>query len=521
MEEVKGMDRRNFLKGVGAAALTAGFIGTGGARALAGTQGPPKWAHSRQNILPQTLQPFPTIKGWRGTEGFWEKVRHTFVLSDDYIHMNTGTTGSQPLFSLINLAVYNVYKSMDPRDWQTNLNNDFPDLFPVDNGILGVSAFTPRQTAVAAQYNANPDEIVLSYNTTDACNLVFAGTPWNPGDRIITTHWEHPALEGPIAWAHDYHGVDVQLVELPSNFTSSITVPYVLSLFETQLSQPLPAGAKQYIAFSEIFYKNGLRMPVQQLCQLAKSYGAYSIVDTAHGWGQLPIDCHGYGADFIAGAGHKWLCGGPGTGIFYVRNSGDNLPPFAMGNFMLYANGDLPNKTSANYNTRNWAFGGPNLYVQIRGENNTPGLYAMTDTAAYWNYLGVQDIYHRGVALGNYLKAKIASHWGPNALWVQKNDDPAFATAMTSFNPFAGKDDSSQFDTLNTAMNSVLDTLAGGDPKIYLRTTTWHDRAADPADNRVGFRVSTHGVYNNYDQIDYMFERLVAAVNATGLPQLS
>ena len=42
----------------------------------------------------------------------------------------------------------------------------------------------------------------------------------------------------------------------------------------------------------------------------------------------LPIDCHDYGLDFIAGAGHKWLCGGPGTGIFYVRTSGDNLPPF-------------------------------------------------------------------------------------------------------------------------------------------------------------------------------------------------
>ena len=63
-----------------------------------------------------------------------------------------------------------------------------------------------------------------------------------------------------------------------------------------------------------------------------------------------------------------------------------------------------------------------------------------------------------------------------------------------------------------------MNTLAGEDPKIYLRTTTWHDLKTDAADNRVGFRVSTHGVYNNYDQIDYMFDRLVAAVNATGLP---
>ena len=510
MAKGQGIDRRDFLKGVATAAVAAGLWGPSEV-AQACSNKPPN--------LPTTLQPHPEIHGYPGSERYWRKVRQTFTLPDDYLHFNTGTTGSQPLFSLINLVVYNLYKSMDPKDWEANLHNDFPDLFSVAPGILGNSALSSRQTAVAAQYGANPDEIVLSYNTTDACNLIFAGTPWNPGDRIITTNWEHPALEGPMAWARDYRGVEIRFVDLPSNFTADKTVDYVLGLFEAELSQA-PAGIKQYLAFSEIFYKNGLRMPVKELCALARSYGAYSIVDTAHGWGMLPINCHDYGADFIAGAGHKWLCGGPGTGICYMRTSGDDLPPFAMGNFFLYGNGDLFTAPSPNYNTRNWAFGGPNLYVQLRGETNTPALYAMTDSAAYFNYLGVQDIYNRGVSLGNYLKAKIAAQWGPDALWVQMNPDPRFATALTSFNPFAGKNDPDQFAAMNTAMNSVLQTLAGGDPKIYIRTTTWHDRHTDTSDNRIGFRVSSHGVYNSYQEIDYLFQRLVAAVNATGLPLL-
>jgi selenocysteine lyase/cysteine desulfurase len=514
MEQV-GIARRDFLKGIAAAALTAGFISPSEAKAFMDRPG----KGCGQNILPQTLQPHPVIKEDVGTEQFWAKVRQTFVLPDDYIHMNTGTTGSQPLFSLVNLGVYNLYKCMDPRDWETNLNADYPKLFPVSTSILGTSGLASRQAAVAAQYGANDDEIVLSYNTTDACNLIFAGTPWNPGDRIISTSWEHPALEGPIAWAHDYHGVDVELVGLPSNFTPDITVADILALFENKLKKHMGSKKKQYLAFSEIFYKNGLRMPVAELCALARSYGAYSIVDSAHGWGQLPIDCHAYGADFIAGAGHKWLCGGPGTGIFYVRNSGDKLPPFAMGDFFLYANGDLPNKTSPNFNVRPWTLGGPSLYVQLRGEANTPALYAMSDSAAYFGSLGVRNIYSRGVALGKYLKKKIVHQWGPNALWVNPGDH-SFFTALTSFNPFAGKDDSSQYDTLNTAMTGILNTLAAEDPKIYLRTTQWHDKPDDAADNRVGFRVSTHGVYNNYQQIDYMFHRLVKAVNDTSIPQL-
>ncbi|MFZ5450999.1 MAG: aminotransferase class V-fold PLP-dependent enzyme [Thermodesulfobacteriota bacterium] len=507
MEKAKGLCRRDFLKGVAAAAMTAGMIGPSEAANFVKHSK----CHQMPPILPHTLQPHPEIRAFKGTERYWAKVRQTFVLPHNYIHFNTGTTGSQPLFSLINLGVYNLYKSMDPKDWQKNLNEDFPDLFPFVNS----SALTARQKAVADQYGASQEEIVLSYNTTDACNLIFAGTPWKPGDRIITTHWEHPALAGPIAWARDYRGVEVKIVGLPSNFTASTTVADVQELFETELRQGLGAGNKQYVAFSEIFYKNGVRMPVQEICQLARSYGAYSIIDTAHGWGMLPIDCHAYGADFIAGAGHKWLCGGPGTGILYVRNSGTDLPPFAQGNFYSY--GNLFTIPSLRYDNRDWS---PASAMQGRGETNTPALYAMTDSAAYFNYLGVEDIYNRGVALGNYLKAKIEATWGANALWVQRNPNPVFATALTAFNPFVGKDDTSQYSDLRTAMNNVVSTLAGEDPKIYIRTVTWRDQPTDSADNRIGFRVSSHGVYNNFQEIDYLFYRLRLAVNATGLPQL-
>jgi selenocysteine lyase/cysteine desulfurase len=506
MQNAKGLGRRGFVKGVGMAALAVGFFDIKETKVFMDSPGVPH----HPDMLSTELQAPPRIKGNPGSDGYWDHVRKAFPLPDNYIHMNTGTTGSQPLFSLSNLGVYNLYKSMDPRDWEKNLNARFPDLFPTT-----ASAIAARQAAIAAMYGANDDEIVLSYCTTDACNLIFAGTPWNTGDRIITTHWEHPATAGPTAWARDYHGVEVRIVELPTNFTSSITKADVLGLFEAELNRALGAGNKQYLVVSEIFYKNGLRLPIKELTTLARSYGAYTIIDTAHGWGQIPINCHDYGADFICGAGHKWLCGGPGTGIFYIRNSGSDLPPFSLGNFSSY--GDLFVVPSARYDNRNWSPAGA---MQGRGETNTPALYAMTDSASFFNAVGLANIYARSVAMGDHLKQKIAAQWGPRALWVQKNPDPAFATALTSFNPFAGRDKASQFSAMNAAMQSVLNTLAAEDPRIYIRTVTWHDRASDSADNRIGFRVSTHAMYNNFEQVHYMFERLVAAVNATGLPQL-
>ncbi len=379
------------------------------------------------------------------------------------------------------------------------------------------SATGARQAAVAAVYGANADEIVLSYNTTDACNLIFAGTPWQPGDRIVTTSFEHPALAGPIAWARDYHGVEVVIVDIPSNFTADMTVDEVLGWFEPVLAAPLGAGNKQYLAISEIFYKNGLRMPIPELCALARAYGAFSIIDSAHGWGMLPIDCHDYGADFIAGAGHKWLCGGPGTGILYVRNSdavANPLPPFAMGNFFMY--GNLFADPSSWSESRAW---NPSVYMQFRGESNTPAVYAMTDALSFFDQIGVQAIFERGVALGNHLKGLIEGQWGRNALWVQENPDARFATALTCFNPFAAKDDTASFAAMSSAISKILSDLAGETPKVYIRSVTWRSSQRAPADDRIGFRISTHGVYNGYEEVDYVFARLVEHVARSGLTQ--
>jgi isopenicillin-N epimerase len=226
----------------------------------------------------------------------------------------------------------------------------------------------------------------------------------------------------------------------------------------------------------------------------------------------LPIDLQAYGADFVSGAGHKWLCGGPGTGILYVRNTGSDLPPFELGNFFLYAflsPGAIANRQ---YD--------PSTWIQSRGENNRPALYAMTDALAFFEQIGLDAIYQRGVELGNYLKAKIDAQW-PGSLWVDARPPYSpFATALTSFNPFVGRDDSASYAGLRTAIGNVGNALAAEDPKVYIRFVTWKSSLAASGDDRVGFRISTHGVYNSYDEVDHVFDRLVYQVQQTGLPTL-
>lgn len=492
-------NRRNFMKGAAGGVVAAGALGGGVA-----LTGAPAQAQSGAAPITQDMRVMapPTIGAEPGSDAFWEEVRAAFPL-ENYIHMNTGTTGSMPMFVQNNLAVYNHYKSRDPLDWMKNLAADFPS---------SPATIDAHAAAIAAMYGANEDEIVLSYNTSDGCSIVIGGTPWKAGDRIVTTNLEHSGMLNPIRWARDTHGVEVEVVVIPSNFDDTMTVADVVALFEPALSKPLGEGNKQYLAYSEIPYKNGVRLPVKALTQLARDNGAYTILDSAHAWGMLPVNCHDYGVDFIAGAGHKWLCGGPGTGILYVRNSGDNLPPFVSGNFRQYNESQQGN--------RDWS---PST-MQARGEYNRPALYAMADAAAFFNNVGLQAIYDRGVMLSNHLKDRVADKWGKQALWVQKNAEPEFATFLTAFNPLVTKDDPAQFDAMLAGMNEIRDKLSShSDPKIYIRTITWQEQptiAAGVKDTAVGFRVSTHPVYNSVADVDTMFDALVAALDESGLQQI-
>jgi hypothetical protein len=73
---------------------------------------------------------------------------------------------------------------------------------------------------------------------------------------------------------------------------------------------------------------------------------------------------------------------------------------------------------------------------------------------------------------------------------------------------------------MHAAISAVNNALASETPKIYIRSVTWRSGSAASADDRVGFRMSTHGVYNNYDEIDEVFDRLAYHVHQSSLAQL-
>jgi selenocysteine lyase/cysteine desulfurase len=70
---------------------------------------------------------------------------------------------------------------------------------------------------------------------------------------------------------------------------------------------------------THMLHSTGRVLPVERLCELARSHGLQTIVDAAQSFAQRPLSFRAIGCDYLAASLHKWLCAPFGTGMLIVR----------------------------------------------------------------------------------------------------------------------------------------------------------------------------------------------------------
>ncbi len=161
---------------------------------------------------------------------------------------------------------------------------------------------------LAAQIGAIPAEITLTRNATDGANLVAAGIEWRDGDEVIISDQEHPALLFP--WTYQAQLGRIQLRTFRVEFDPSET----LANLRGQINE-----RTRVVAVNHITSPFGIRLPVKEICDVARDAGALSLVDGAQSFGKIKIAMDEMGCDFYTGNCHKWLGGPNGTGFLCSR----------------------------------------------------------------------------------------------------------------------------------------------------------------------------------------------------------
>lgn len=229
-------------------------------------------------------------------------IRNEFHLSPEITHLNHGAFGAcpKPIFE-------------DYQKWQLELERNTVNFF-VKQGpeLLGRS-----RAALGNFIGCNEDDVVFTMNPSYALNIVIKGLGLKAGDEILSSNLEYGAMDR--TWNYYCDKVGAKYVQ------QKISLPVVS---KQQIIDEFFAGITdntRAIFISHITSTTALRLPVEEICSIAKSKGLLTIVDGAHVPGHIPLDLNTLDADIYTGACHKWLLTPKGCSFLYVKKE---LQPF-------------------------------------------------------------------------------------------------------------------------------------------------------------------------------------------------
>lgn len=229
-------------------------------------------------------------------EDFWAAIRREFTIDRNQIYLNSGTASPAPRPVQTALAQYLTIQHMSPSLY-------------VEQFLQPEREMVRRRLAGAL--GADPEEVAVTRNTTEAIEAVIFGLPLERGDEVLTTTQDYSSLLTSWRQRGRRDGIVLNAVRVPTPPTSQD------SLFNAIWDAVTPRTRVLHI--SHVTYTTGQIMPVARLCAAARARNILSIVDGAHGFQHFPYRIADLGCDYYGTSLHKWTMAPLGTGMLWMR----------------------------------------------------------------------------------------------------------------------------------------------------------------------------------------------------------
>jgi isopenicillin-N epimerase len=229
-------------------------------------------------------------------------LRSQFLLNPEITYLNFGSFGAcpKPIFE-------------DYQKWQLELETE-PVQFITVNSL---NYLKQSREALGAYIGCHADDIVFTPNPSYAFNIIAKSLVLKPGDEILSTNLEYGAMDKTWNYYCGKAGATYvrQEIELPVKSKEAIIEQFWKGYTEKTKA----------IFISEITSSTGLKLPVKEICEMAKQKGLLTIVDGAHTPGHIPLNLAELKADIYTGACHKWMLAPKGCSFLYVKKEFQNL----------------------------------------------------------------------------------------------------------------------------------------------------------------------------------------------------
>jgi cysteine desulfurase family protein len=201
----------------------------------------------------------------------------------------------------------NVYRFMDQfyRTQGVNPGRSGYDL-AIEAGSL-LANLRQRLTKFFGGDEDAPERLILSYNVTDALNLIIPGL-LSAGDHVITTNLEHNSVIRPVNHMVRDHGCEATY--LPFDAAGFVDPNDIRKAIRRNTKVVIVNHGSNVI---------GTVQPLKEMGCLCREHGITFVVDAAQTAGIIPIHMKEMNVDVVAFTGHKALMGSMGIGGLCIR----------------------------------------------------------------------------------------------------------------------------------------------------------------------------------------------------------
>ncbi|MEO8416267.1 MAG: aminotransferase class V-fold PLP-dependent enzyme [Ginsengibacter sp.] len=218
-----------------------------------------------------------------------------FLLRDGITYLNFGAFGACPKPIFERYQQYQLELEQEPVEFIT---------------VNGMQYLQKSREVLAAFLHCNPDDVVYVTNPSYAVNIVAKSFPFKEGDEVLTTNLEYGACDR--TWDYYCGKKGAKYVRQKIRFPLQSKEDFIEQFFKGLTSKT------KIVFISQVTSSTGLRLPVEEICAIAKQKGLVTFVDGAHAPGQVPVDLSMLQVDFYTGACHKWMLTPKGSSFLYV-----------------------------------------------------------------------------------------------------------------------------------------------------------------------------------------------------------
>src|SRR5579872_671752 len=247
-------------------------------------------------------------------------------------------------------------------------------------------------TLIGAQLH----EVAIAPSVSAAVSSIATALDYSERNKVVLADMDFPTLA--YQWLVKKRlGVECRFVKSPDRI---YTPP---ELFESEVDEKTAL-----VATSRVFFTSGYIQDVRAVADIAHKNGAYVLIDDYQGTGQIPINVNAMDIDFLVTGTLKWLMGGPGLALVYIREGLlPTLEPTISGWF--------GHREQFQFKTREFEFRREATRIEM-GTPSIPTIYTANGGLDLVLEVSVESICERTRYLTNDLIARAREHgWNVRA----------------------------------------------------------------------------------------------------------